>query len=127
GRVQWNLQIYLTSRVTVTITEEVVRTSAAMPTVAHLERPEYLDKLDRLRWETGGIAWLPWHVLGTVAAVASLGFSVGLLVAVDPLLAVLVLLAVPPLLASRRSNRILRAAQDASAELRRREQRLQEL
>lgn len=127
GRVQWNMQIYLAWRVTVAITQEVIHTSAAMPTVAHLERPDYLDRLDRLRWGSDGIAWLPWRLLGTVAAVASLAISVGLLVGVNPLLAVLVLLALPPLLASRRSHSILRTAQDASAELRRREQRLQEL
>jgi ATP-binding cassette subfamily B protein len=126
-RVQTNMLLYLTTRVTIALTEEVLRRSADIPTVTHLDRAEHLDRLDRLRREGSTLAWLPWTVLGTVTAVLSVAASVVLLGSVHPLLSPLALLAAPPLLTSRRADAVLRDAQNACTEIHRREQRLHDL
>lgn len=127
GRVLSNMQLYLTARVTVAITGEVLHMTAAVPTVEHVERAEHLNRLERLAWGCGSLAWLPWVSLGVVATSLSLAVSVLLLGLVNPLLCALAALAVPPLLASRRAHELVRRAHDATAELNRWEQRLHDL
>jgi ATP-binding cassette subfamily B protein len=127
GRVQNNMQLYLNARVAVGLTAEVLGTVARVPTVAHLERAEELDRVTRLSWRGGMLAGLPWAGVGAVAAGLSLLASITLLVLVHPLLAVLAVLAVPPMVASLRANRIIRDAQDACTEMQRTEQRLHQL
>ncbi|HEY0001275.1 MAG TPA: ABC transporter ATP-binding protein, partial [Actinoplanes sp.] len=127
SRVQSNTQLYLTSRVTIDITQEVLRVIASIPTVSHVERPEQLNRLHRVAWGGATLAWLPWTVVGATAVAVSLVVSVVLLAMVDAMLCVLAALAVPPVLASRRAHRIVRDAQDACTELNRREKALHEL
>lgn len=123
-RVSFTLRVYLMERVDVALTREILQASAGIPTVEHLEHPAYLDRLDLLRKGSWALATLVWSVLGAVSAVVSLAASVVLLALVHPLVAVLAVLAVPPLLASRRSAAIAREVQDACAETNRREQRM---
>jgi ATP-binding cassette subfamily B protein len=127
NRIQQNLTLYLTGRVTSALNDEILYATAAIPTVTHLEYPPYLDRLGRLVPGSRSLATLGWTLFGAAAAVASLVASVFLLVAVHPALSLLPLLAAAPLLAARHGNRIIRAARDAAAELNRHEQRIHQL
>ncbi|MFY1691176.1 ABC transporter ATP-binding protein [Plantactinospora sp. WMMB782] len=127
GALVGPLRVYLMQRVDVTLAEEVLAAGARIPTVAHLESREFLDRLERLRTGTWALATLPWSVAGTLAASISLLSSVLLLAGVSPVVALLALLAVPPLLAGRWAVRATAAAQDACAERRRRERQLHQL
>ncbi|GAA0572179.1 ABC transporter ATP-binding protein [Paractinoplanes ferrugineus] len=127
SRVQTNMLLYLTTRVTIAVTTEIQQLSSGVPTITHLSRPEQLDRLERLRRSGNALAWLPWTALGAVAAGASVVVSVVLLASVHPLLTALTLLALPPLLAGRRATAALSRAQDECTELHRQEQLLHEL
>jgi ATP-binding cassette subfamily B protein len=70
---------------------------------------------------------MPWSTLDAVAAVVSLAVTVGLLVWVSPVLALLALLAVPLFFANRHSDRLLRTARDENNQALRQERRLHEL
>ncbi|GAA2581579.1 ABC transporter ATP-binding protein [Winogradskya consettensis] len=127
GRVQNNIMIYLNGRSDLALSEEIQRTVAEIPTVVHVEHAPHLDRINRLRRTSGALAALPWAVLGAVATTAGLALSIGLLIAVSPWLALLAVVAVPLLPASRWADRVLREARDDAAELLRHEQELHNL
>ncbi|MDW5324840.1 ABC transporter ATP-binding protein [Plantactinospora sp. KLBMP9567] len=127
GRIQTNMLIYLTDRVQVAVSQEVLRFVAVIPTLDHLERADYLDRLERLRWGTWGLAGSFWQAVAAAAAVVSLLATTVLLAAVHPALCLLAVFAVPSLLTTRRSAAIMRDTYDSTAELSRWDQRLHEL
>jgi ATP-binding cassette subfamily B protein len=126
-RVSFTLRVYLMERVDAALTKEVLSASAGVATIEHLEHPEYLDRLELLRKGTWALSTSVWSVAGAISAAISLAASVVLLGLVHPAVAVLAVLAVPPLLASRRASAIARAVEDACADDNRREQRLHAL
>jgi ATP-binding cassette subfamily B protein len=126
-RVLNNLLLYLTGRVELALTQEVIEAVSAVPTVEHLEDPAYLNRLDRTIRGASTLSWLFWSSLSALAALASLGASLWLLGRVDPVLCLLALLGLPPLVSGRHADRLLTRARDESAELLRAEQRLHEL
>ena len=127
GRVQGNLHTYLTGRVRPRLNEETQRAISSIPTITHVEYGPHIDRWDRIFKNSEALAAMPWSTLGSVAAVVSLVVTVALLVAVSPVLALLVLLAVPLFFANRHSDRLLRTAREESTETLRQERRLHEL
>lgn len=126
-RVSFTLRVYLMERVDAALTAEILSASAGVATIEHLETPEYLDRLELLRKGTWALSTSVWSVAGAASAAISLAASVVLLGLVHPAVAVLAVLAVPPLLASRRAATIARAVEDACAEDARREQHMHAL
>jgi len=127
GRVQGNLWTYLVGRTRARLNEETQRAVSSIPTITHLEHGPSIDRWDRLFKSSQGLAGLPWSTLAAVAAVVSLAVTVGLLVSVSPVLALLALLGVPLFFANRHSDRLLRAARDENTQRLRQERRLHEL
>jgi ATP-binding cassette subfamily B protein len=127
GRVQGNLGTYLVGRVRPRLNEETQRAVSSIPTITHLEYGPHIDRWDRIFKSSEALAAMPWSTLGAVAAVVSLAVTIGLLVAVSPVLALLALLAVPLFLANRHSDRLLRTARDENTQVLRQERRLHEL
>ncbi|WP_051877066.1 ABC transporter ATP-binding protein [Streptomyces natalensis] len=127
GRYQSNLQSDLADRVDVKVNEDVLNMVANVPTIEHLERPDYLDRISVLRRGTHSLAAVGWRLADAAAAVASILLSLWLLIGVHPTLALLAILAVPPLWAASRGQRIIRRARDASAQHERREEALHDL
>jgi ATP-binding cassette subfamily B protein len=127
SRVQSNALLYLTGRTSIAMSREIVHLIGSVPTLAHIERPAHLDRLNRLRWDVSGLAWLPWIVLTAASTGLSVVVSIALLVSVYPMLSLLVLLSFAPLLAGRRAHRMVLDAQDKVTELDRQERRLHEL
>jgi ATP-binding cassette subfamily B protein len=126
-RVSLTLRVYLMERVDVAITREILSASTGIPTIEHLEHPEYLDRLELLRKGTWALSTSVWSVAGAASAAISLAASVVLLALVHPALALVATLAALPLLASRRAAGIVRGIEDECAERSRREQRLHAL
>ncbi|GLY96139.1 ABC transporter ATP-binding protein [Actinoplanes sp. NBRC 103695] len=127
GRVAGNLTLYLTGRVRIAFSAEIVHTVAATPTVAHLEHGPHVNRWNRVLSGGEAIVAMPWTALNAGTALLSLAVTIGLLAWVSPLLVPLALLAVPLFLAQRRADRLLREARDTGAELLRRERRLHDL
>ncbi|MGB3443573.1 MAG: ABC transporter ATP-binding protein [Actinophytocola sp.] len=126
-RVQHNLQVDLTERVDVVLSGRLFRLTSTVPTVEHLERTTFLDRLSQIRSSTETLAGACWGAAGAASSLLSLGLSVWLLTAVHPALVLLVLLAVPPLVFSRRASSALGDARDRTADADRREAHLHRL
>ncbi|MEO3973586.1 ABC transporter ATP-binding protein [Streptomyces sp. CAU 1734] len=123
-RVQHNLQVDLTERVDLVLSERLHTLIARTPTLEHLERPDYLDRLSGIRSSTETLAGACWGAVGAASSLLSLGLSAWLLMDVHPALALLVLLSVPPLLFSRRATDLLGRARDLTIDAERREAHL---
>lgn len=126
-RIQGSLRNDLAHAVHVALNQEVLARAAAIPTVKHLERPDYQDRLKLLRNSTYSLAGSCFTITETSAALLRVVLSTLLLSSVRPVLAGLALLAVPPLFFARRSANLMRQAHDATAELTRTEHQLHEL
>ncbi|MGP3929071.1 ABC transporter ATP-binding protein [Nonomuraea sp. KM88] len=124
GRTRSNYQDDLVNRVDIEINREILHAAAAIPTLEHLERTDYLDRLAMLRRHTHALAGSCWALADTAVSVVSVALSVWLLASVHPALAALALLALPPLWAAKRAQRHLADARIATAEDARLEQRL---
>jgi ATP-binding cassette, subfamily B, bacterial len=121
------LRVYLMERVDVAFTDRILAALGAIPTLAPLEDPAYLDRIDRLRRGSWAMSTSLWSVAGTVSAGVSLLASVVLLASVDPFVCLMAALAVPPLVTGARASRSIRDAREAAAQVWRHEQELHEL
>jgi ATP-binding cassette subfamily B protein len=126
-RVQHGLQLDLTERVDLVLCQRMNAMTAGTPTLEHLERIEFLDRLSQIRSSTETLAGACWGAVSAGSSLLSLGLSAWLLAEVHPALCALVLLAAPPLYFSRRASALLVRARDDSAEGERRELRLHRL
>ncbi|HVX43925.1 MAG TPA: ABC transporter ATP-binding protein [Mycobacteriales bacterium] len=124
GGLGKRLQKTFEDRAGVELSDALLRASAGRAGIDHLERPEYLDRLDPLRKEAWVVHWTLEALGETVGAAAQLALTIALLGSVAPVLLVLPLFGVPSLLIARRAGLRDRAAQEASGEARRRHQHL---
>jgi ATP-binding cassette subfamily B protein len=126
-RVRFSLQLYLTERVKLRLGRDLQRLDAGMPTLGHLRDPEYLDRLTSVRQGSWVLAESFWAAVAAGAAALSLIVSLWLLFDVNPALVLVVLFAVPLMIATHRAGKVVRAARDACSQDIRLEQRLHEL
>jgi ATP-binding cassette subfamily B protein len=94
----------------------VARLQASIATIAHQERPEYLDRLAVLREETYTLDHMYMSVFSTVGWLLRLAITVVLLASVNPVLIALVLFAVPTVAATSWRPAVERAAQERGAQ-----------
>jgi ATP-binding cassette subfamily B protein len=87
--------------------------------VEHFENPEYLRELDLLAQHAFALGWGPLNTVTVLRFTLQLVLGVGVLVAVDPLLAGLVALAPIPLVLSRRASRTRERCDERLVERRR--------
>ncbi|MEO3752080.1 ABC transporter ATP-binding protein [Streptomyces sp. B6B3] len=127
GLLERNWRTDVSQHVDLRVHQEILALSARIPTIEHLERPEYLDRLTLLRKSTRELATSCWATAHTAASLVSLGLTVWLLAAVHPLLTVPVALAAVPLFCGNRARRVEQRAADQTAELERVERRLHEM
>ncbi|MGZ0146595.1 ABC transporter ATP-binding protein [Kribbella sp. WER1] len=102
----------------------VLRLAAGAPRIEHFERPDFLDRLQSLRREAselGDSVTLPFIA---PLVVAQLVISTVLLANLEPVLALLPLVALPALWLSRRAEQLRRGAELAAAPHRRLAQQL---
>ena len=84
----------------IALERHVARLQAAVATVAHQERPEYLDRLSVLRDQVFVLDHLYMSLFSTAGWVLRLGATVALLMSIHPALVLLVAFALPTVLTS---------------------------
>jgi ATP-binding cassette, subfamily B, bacterial len=94
------LQRRFRDKVTVALEAHVARLQAEVATIAHQERPEYLDRLSVLRSQIFVLDHMYMSVFSTCGWLLRLGVVVALLVHVHPALVLLAVFALPTVLTS---------------------------
>jgi ATP-binding cassette, subfamily B, bacterial len=103
-------------KVTVALESHVARLQASVATIEHHERPEYLDRLAMLREQVFVLDHMYMSLFTTCGWILRLIVTVGLLVSVHPLLALLLLGALPTVLTSGWRPGVERAANERGAQ-----------
>jgi ATP-binding cassette subfamily B protein len=76
-------------KVTIALESHVARLQASVTTIAHQERPEYLDRLSVLRNQVFVLDHMYMSVFTTCSWILRLGITIGLLMSVHPALILL--------------------------------------
>jgi len=114
--ISTRIQRRFRDKVTIALESHVARLQAGIATIAHQERPEYLDRLSVLREETYTLDHMYMSVFSTVGWLLRLAITVALLGTVNPVLVSLVLFAVPTVAATSWRPAVERAAQERGAQ-----------
>src|SRR6185312_1033414 len=102
-------------KVTIALESHVARLQAGIPTVAHQERPEHLDRLAMLRDQVFVLDHMYMSVFSTAGWILRLGVTMALLIAVHPALALLAVFALPTVMTSAWRPAVERKAQERAA------------
>jgi ATP-binding cassette subfamily B protein len=113
--VSTRVQRRFRDRLTIALEAHVARLQASVPTVAHQERPEYLDRLSVLRNQVFVLDHLFMSLFSTCGWILRLGVTVALLMSIHPALVLLAAFALPTLLTSTWRPAVERAAQERAA------------
>jgi ATP-binding cassette, subfamily B, bacterial len=102
-------------KVTIALESHVAKLQASIPTIAHQERPEFLDRLSMLRNQVFVLDHMYMSVFATLGWFLRLVVTVGLLVAVHPALVLLAVFALPTVAVSTWRPTVERAVQERAA------------
>jgi ATP-binding cassette subfamily B protein len=102
-------------RVAIALESHVATLQASVATIAHHERPEYLDRLAMLRDQVFVLDHMYMSLFSTCGWILRLGVTVALLMSIHPLLALLVAFALPTVLTSTWRPGVERAAEERGA------------
>src|SRR5450755_2454049 len=114
--VSTRVQRRFRDKVTIALESHVARLQASIATVAHQERPEYLDRLAMLRDQVFVLDHMYMSVFSTVGWILRLGVTIALLMSIHPALILLALAAVPTVLTSTWRPAVERAALQQGAQ-----------
>jgi len=114
--VSTRVQRRFRDRVTVALESHVARLQASIATIAHQERPDYLDRLAMLRTQVFVLDHMYMSLFSTLGWVLRLGVTVVLLVSIHPALALLAVVAIPTVITSSWRPAVERAAQERGAQ-----------
>jgi ATP-binding cassette, subfamily B, bacterial len=109
----------LADRIAVYRTGNMIELISSVPTLEHLERPDYLAQVEQLNSGRRRLANAPRQVVGNASSVARIVALLALLGSVSPWLLLLPVTALPPLVADRLAKRVTRKAEDEMATSRR--------
>src|SRR5579871_6500674 len=96
--VSTRVQRRFRDRVTIALESHVARLQASVVTIAHQERPEYLDRLSVLRDQVFVLDHMYMSVFSTAGWILRLTVTVVLLASISPVLVLLALFALPTVL-----------------------------
>jgi ATP-binding cassette subfamily B protein len=113
--VSTRVQRRFRDRVTIALESHVARLQASVATIAHHERPEYLDRLAMLRDQVFVLDHMYMSLFSTCAWTLRLGVTVALLVSVHPALVLLAVFAAPTVFTSTWRPAVERAVQERAA------------
>src|SRR5688500_16560459 len=102
-------------KVTIALESHVAQLQASIPTIAHQERPDYLDRLSMLRDQVFVLDHMYMSVFSTAGWILRLGLTVALLISIHPALALLVVFALPTVGTSSWRPAVERVAQEQAA------------
>ncbi|HEX3127889.1 MAG TPA: ABC transporter ATP-binding protein, partial [Thermoanaerobaculia bacterium] len=114
--VSTRVQRRFRDKVTIALESHVARLQASVATIAHHERPDYLDRLSVLRDQIFVLDHLYMSVFSTCGWLLRLGVTVALLVSIHPALALLAVFALPAVLTSAWRPAVERSAYERGAQ-----------
>lgn len=106
-------------RVAIALESHVAELQAAVVTVEHHERPDYLDRLSVLRDQVFTLDHMYMSLFSTAGWILRLAVTIALLAAIHPLLVLLVAFALPTVAASSWRPAVERAREEAGASFKR--------
>jgi len=113
--VSTRVQRRFRDRVTIALEGHVARLQASVATVAHQERPEYLDRLSVLRDQIFVLDHMYASLFGTAGWILRLVVTIALLMSIHPALALLGVFALPTVLTSTWRPAVERQAEERAA------------
>jgi ATP-binding cassette, subfamily B, bacterial len=122
--VSTRLQRRFRDRVTIALEAHVARLQASIATIAHQERPEYLDRLSMLRNQVFVLDHMYMSLFSTLGWILRLAVTMVLLASIHPALLLLALFAIPTVMTSTWRPAVERAAQERGAQANRLSQHL---
>jgi ATP-binding cassette subfamily B protein len=114
--VSTRIQRRFRDKVTIALESHVARLQASISTIAHHERPEYLDRLAMLRDQVFVLDHMYMSLFATCGWILRLGVTLALLVSIHPALAALAVAALPTVLTSTWRPTVERTAQERAAQ-----------
>jgi len=115
--VSTRMQRRFRDRVTIALESHVARLQAEIATIAHQERPEYLDRLSVLRDQVFVLDHMYMSLFSTCGWILRLGVAIVLLVSIHPALVVLAVFALPTAATSAWRPGVERAVEERGASL----------
>jgi ATP-binding cassette subfamily B protein len=113
--VSTRVQRRFRDKVTIALESHVARLQASVATIAHHERPEYLDRLAMLRNQVFVLDHMYMSVFATCGWILRLAVTIALLMSVHWALALLAVLAIPTVATSTWRPDVERAANERAA------------
>jgi ATP-binding cassette, subfamily B, bacterial len=113
--VSTRVQRRFRDKVTIALESHVAGLQASVTTIAHQERPDYLDRLSVLRDQVFVLDHMYMSLFSTCGWILRLGVTVALLMSVHPALVLLALFAVPTVLTSTWRPAVERSAYERGA------------
>jgi ATP-binding cassette subfamily B protein len=117
--VSTRVQRRFRDKVTIALESHVARLQASVVTIAHHERPDYLDRLAMLRDQIFVLDHMYMSVFATVGWILRLGVTIALLMSIHPALALLAVFALPTVFTSTWRPSVERVAQEQGAQAKR--------
>jgi ATP-binding cassette subfamily B protein len=114
--VSTRVQRRFRDKVTIALESHVATLLASISTIAHHERPDYLDRLSVLRNQVFMLDHMYMSLFSTCGWILRLAVTIGLLVSIHPALALLVICALPPVYTSTWRPAVERVAHERGAE-----------
>jgi ATP-binding cassette subfamily B protein len=103
-------------KVTIALESHIARLQASVATIAHQERPEYLDRLSVLRNQVFVLDHMYMSLFTTCSWILRLGVTIGLLMSIHPALILLALFSLPTVMTSTWRPSVERIAQERGAQ-----------
>jgi ATP-binding cassette, subfamily B, bacterial len=114
--VSTRVQRRFRDKVTIALEGHVARLQATVETIAHHERPEFLDRLSMLRNQVFVLDHMYVSLFSTLGWILRLGVTMALLVSIHPALLLLAVFAIPTVLTSTWRPEVERSAQERGAQ-----------
>jgi len=114
--VSTRVQRRFRDKVTIALESHVARLQASIATIAHQERPEYVDRLSMLRNQVFVLDHLYMAVFSMLGWILRLGVTLALLASIQPVLLLLAVFAVPTVWTSAWRPEVERSAQESGAQ-----------
>jgi ATP-binding cassette subfamily B protein len=113
--VSTRVQRRFRDKITIALEAHVARLQASVATIAHQERPEYLDRLAVLRDQVFVLDHLYMSIFTTCGWILRLAVTIALLASIHPALVLLAVFALPTVLTSTWRPAVERIAQERGA------------
>ncbi len=117
--ISMRVQRRFRDKVTIALESHVARLQATIATIAHQERPDYLDRLSMLRNQVFVLDHMYMSVFTTCGWILRLIVTVALLMSIHPALILLALFAIPTVVTSSWRPGVERSAQERGAKFNR--------